>query len=274
MVPRRAAVLRVGERERREVTADANAQLVFFLCVHSHIKFGLVHRQSFLFDRSHGTRQNAEEIAQSLHTRMARISEPVYDLQTGELCNLTVPGPLPEGWHAVLDRRCGPTGQLLFYNEETEELLTTMPGAAAAEQKRLLAAEFARTRGDLEGFLAGAAQAQTSALLQKIERLEQMQRDRNRTDRLRFELEQDVRSSGVEGGWNGYNALVQGVKRAARSHPLGNRQKVQTAEVTRMEYERYVALHSMWQYMYCGLCLMCVTVVVLLLASVNIARRL
>eukprot|EP00900_Chrysochromulina_parva_P014364 jgi/Chrpa1/22929/Chrysochromulina_OHIO_Genome00000430-RA len=178
------------------------------------------------------------------------------------------------GWHAVLDRRCGPTGQLLFYNEETEELLTTMPGAAAVEQKRLLAAEFARTRGDLEGFLAGAAQAQTSALLQKIERLEQMQRDRIRSDRLRFELEQDVRSSGVEGGWNGYNALVQGVKRAARSHPLGNRQKVQTAEVTRMEYERYVALQSLWQYMYCGLCLMCVTVVVLLLASVHIARRL
>ena len=216
---------------------------------------------------------STQSIRHTAKPRMAT-SEPVFDLQTGELCNLTVPGPLPEGWHAVLDRRCGPTGQLLFYNEETEELLTTMPGAAAVEQKRLLAAEFARTRGDLEGFLAGAAQAQTSALLQKIERLEQMQRDRIRSDRLRFELEQDVRSSGVEGGWNGYNALVQGVKRAARSHPLGNRQKVQTAEVTRMEYERYVALQSLWQYMYCGLCLMCVTVVVLLLASVHIARRL
>lgn len=223
---------------------------------------------------SHNTRsQSSLYFDTTAKPRMAT-SEPVFDLQTGELCNLTVPGPLPEGWHAVLDRRCGPTGQLLFYNEETEELLTTMPGAAAVEQKRLLAAEFARTRGDLEGFLAGAAQAQTSALLQKIERLEQMQRDRIRSDRLRFELEQDVRSSGVEGGWNGYNALVQGVKRAARSHPLGNRQKVQTAEVTRMEYERYVALQSLWQYMYCGLCLMCVTVVVLLLASVHIARRL
>lgn len=247
------------ERERREVTADAYAQLGPFQTRK------LIHITQYPFTVKFVFRHNAPRMA---------TSEPVFDLQTGELCSLTVPGPLPEGWHAVLDRRCGPTGQLLFYNEETEELLTTMPGAAAVEQKRLLAAEFARTRGDLEGFLAGAAQAQTSALLQKIERLEQMQRDRIRSDRLRFELEQDVRSSGVEGGWNGYNALVQGVKRAARSHPLGNRQKVQTAEVTRMEYERYVALQSLWQYMYCGLCLMCVTVVVLLLASVHIARRL
>ena len=201
----------------------------------------------------------------------------VYDLETGDLCDLTVPA-LPEGWHAVMDRRCGPTGQLLFYNEETEQLTATAPGAAANEspgalqhwrptQKNPLAAEFERTRSDLEGFLAGGACK--SALQQKLERVEQMQLNRSRTQ-LRSDEDEDVGSNGPQDGWNGYNAVVRAVKRVARDHPLGTRQKVQTAEATRIDIERYTASQSLWQCLYCGACLMCVGAMVFVLTSVHV----
>ena len=57
--------------------------------------------------------------------------EPVYDLMTGEPLDMPAP-PMPPGWHAVLDRRRGPRGQLLYYNEDTDVTTPIMPGSEAA----------------------------------------------------------------------------------------------------------------------------------------------
>ena len=207
------------------------------------------------------------------------MSTDVYDLETGELCNLTVPTILPSGWHAVMDRRCGPTGQLLYYNEETEELTAQPPGESASSSstapphwrpasKNPLAVEFERkggvSHGDKMGFLASKR-----TLLEQMESVERLQLARR--NQARWQDDDDDNAGSLQ-GWNGFNAVVRAVKRAAM-YPLTQRQKVQTAHATRVEMERYTASQSLWQTVYCCACLLCLAAIVFVVGSVRVASR-
>jgi len=181
-------------------------------------------------------------------------SVEVFDLETGDLCNITVAGPLPPGWHAVMDRRCGPLGQVLYYNESTDELTAQLPTRSAApapmlvQQRTPVPAEI-QQRSEKLGFLAGKR-----TLLEQMESVDRMQLAQRGRGYSRLEEEDDP---GPAEGWGGFNAVVRAVKRAAM-HPLSKREKMLTASAQRAQIQRYTDSQSLWQCIYCGGCLLCV----------------